>query len=234
MVLLSKKNGDMITFNDREDSLREFLELKKKLGENISSIAKDVGIPERTLREFLGYEVEGVKKKRSLSSKNYNLIVNFFKKLSLRLHKQSFSNLVLLLENVTKNSIKWDFYSDFDDDEIDDFMRFREFICEDAQVQKLKGLSLLDLINPPVDKDDLPQDPFEKHANLSLAKKVFEKKFNTLKIWGSEYYKFLMRGDEKEVFIFISFDKDNQYRDIIEMSSKDGIFSPKQKEEPKF
>ena len=224
----------MITFNDREDSLREFLELKKKSGESISSLAKDIGIPERTLREFLGYEVDGVKKKRSLSYKNYNLIVNLFKTLPLSMNRKSFSSLVLLLENVTKDSIIWDFYSDFDDEEIDEFMRFREFICEDAQVQKLKGLSLLDLINPSLNKDDLPQDPFEKHANLSSAKKIFDKKFSSLKIWGAEYYKFLMRGDEKEVFIFISFDKENNYADTINMSHKDGLFSPKEKEAPKF
>ena len=100
----------MITFNDREDSLREFLELKKDSGESISSIAKDIGMPERTLREFLGYEVDGVKKKRSLSYKNYNLIINLFKTLPLRMNRKSFSNLVLLLENVTKDSIIWDFF----------------------------------------------------------------------------------------------------------------------------
>ena len=41
-----------------------------------------------------------------------------------------------------------------------------------------------------------------------------------------------MNGDQKEVFIFLSFE--DQYGEVIDLSKKEGIFSPKQKEEPKF
>ena len=236
MILFVKKRGDMITFNEREDSLREFFELKKDSGETISSIAKDLNIPERTLREFLGYEVEGKKKQRSLSSSNYNLIVNFYSKLSLRLQKMTFSNLVLLLENVNKDSIMWDFYSDFKEKEVNTFQDLKDFICEDMQIRDFKGKSLLELINPPLDSEGLPIDPFdpfERHKKLSMAKDDFDKKFLKLglKIWGAEYYKFLMKGDQKEVFIFLSFE--DQYGEVIDLSKKEGIFSPKQKEKPK-
>ena len=199
----------MISFLDRENSLRDFFHKKIASGESLLSIAKDIGIAESTLRNFLGKvkKNEEVSNQpiKSLSAKKYNLIVSFYKDLNMDLNLLDFSLLVRLLENVNKDSIRWDFLTDFETSEVDLFSQFKSFVTEDTRLWE-KKCSLLDLINPAPGDDGIPIDPFIKVKKLSKAKDNFEKQYKNkklkLNIWGAPYYDFLARGNNKEIFIF--------------------------------
>ena len=87
---------------EREQSLREYFLFKKdKLKHSINSMAIELGIPERTIREFvLGYKDKNKEtKKRTLSPSNYNKIVDHLKMLPLHLRKLKFEDLVNLLKD---------------------------------------------------------------------------------------------------------------------------------------
>ena len=94
---------------EREESLRKyFLFRKDRRKESINSMAIELGVPERTIREFvLGYKDKNkVRKFRTLSPDNYNTIVEKLKMLPLHLHKLKFEDLLSLLKDT--KIIKWD------------------------------------------------------------------------------------------------------------------------------
>ena len=75
-----------MNIEEREISLREyFMTLKNNLNKSINSMAIELDIPERTIREFVvGYKnKDGVRKTRTLSPENYNKIVTHLKMLPL-------------------------------------------------------------------------------------------------------------------------------------------------------
>ena len=225
----------MITFTDRENSLRIYLAGLKEKGETDSSLAKKFGLAVRTIREFLGYiDKQGNKKQRKLSTDNYNIIVNKLRTLPINVQKMDFENLVILLRDTSV--IKWDFPSTFDNEK--DFEKIeecRDFITKDAMIKILPGASLLDIINLSDLKNEhnllIRQDSFMRYKNLKLAKKAYDKKFKDMFLWGSNYYSFLYSGDEKEVFIFVSFQEDHKGMPVLTLTNESkGIFTPKQKE----
>ncbi len=225
----------MITFTDRENSIRTYLNILKENGETDSSIANQFGLAVRTIREFMGYtDKQGNLKQRKLSTENYNIIVNKLRTLPITVQKIDFEKLVILLRDTS--DIKWDFPSTFDNEE--DFKKIeecRDFITKNAMIKKFPGASLLDIINLSDLKNEsdqsIPQDSFMRYRNLKLAKEVYDKKFNDIFIWGASYYSFLYSGDEKEVFIFVSFQKDHESMSEITLTNKTkGIFTPKQKQ----
>lgn len=211
----------------RQEDLRKFFELRKSKGESLSSMANQIQVTERTLREFLGnIDKHGNKLKRNLSAKNYNKIVSHYRNLTINLVRHQFGDLVYLLKDVSSTSIKWDFQTSYDQDEIKKFKDLRDFICKKAVIYRSQSYSLLEIINPPKENESLPVDPFEKHELLSDIKEKFDDTFQEVKIWAANYYSFLWKDDFKEVFIFMSMDKDNNLEEIINLQS-DNLFDPK-------
>ena len=216
---------------EREESLRKyFLFRKDRRKESINSMAIELGVPERTIREFvLGYKDKNkVRKFRTLSPHNYNTIVEKLKMLPLHLHKLKFEDLLSLLKDT--KIIKWDMDPAFESEKIKKFEFFRDFVEKNMQINdhSLKNKSLLKLINP--DKVD---DPFKQNKRLSHVYKKYKKNFMSneddleLVIFGATYYKFLMKGDDKEVFIYLTFNESYKKQDIVTISSRAGLFEPK-------
>jgi len=223
-----------MNIEEREISLREYFKtLKNNLNKSINSMAIELDIPERTIREFVvGYKnKDGVKKTRTLSPENYNKIVTHLKTLPLHVRRLNFENLILLLKGVHKKSIKWDTSPAFKQEEVEKLEQFRDFVQKDMQItndEYLKGKSFLELINISNDVD-----PFKQNKRYSIVHKKFEENFRKhidlkLGIFGANYYKFLMKGDEKEIFIFLTFDKSMDQTNVFQLTSPHkGLFSPK-------
>ena len=218
---------------EREQSLREYFLFKKdKLKHSINSMAIELGIPERTIREFvLGYKDKNKEtKKRTLSPSNYNKIVDHLKMLPLHLRKLKFEDLVNLLKDT--KIIKWDIHPTFESRAIKKLEFFRDFVEKNMKINDdsyLKGKSLLKLINPEGKIDD----PFEHTKRYLTVHNKYKKNFMSneddldLGIFGANYYKFLMEGDDKEVFIFLTFNKLHKQKYILMISHHSGLFEPK-------
>ncbi len=225
----------MITFKDRENSIRDYFAKLIEQGESTTAIANHFGVAIRTIKEFIYYfDKEGNKKQRSLSAQNYNIIVNKLKTLPIIVKKiDNFEGLITLLGGVS--NIKWDFSINFDNEEhYKGVEKFRDFIEKDALIEGYEETSLLDIINlselSNKKNKSIPQDTFMRYQNLKSAKEVFDRDFENMYIWGSEYYSFLFSGDQKEIFIFVSSDENHKQMSEIKLENKTkGIFSPKQK-----
>tara|TARA_B100002019_G_scaffold155475_1_gene133920 strand:- start:233 stop:868 length:636 start_codon:yes stop_codon:yes gene_type:complete len=179
----------IITFNDREADLRSVLtDLRDKKGTSILSLANEIGVNEKVLRDFLK-ENSTV----SLSKQNYKKIVSFFAQLSLDYVRTKFHNLVNLLKGTKKENIKWDFETDFSENQVESYKELKDFLINGD-----------DCLWEVVNKSD--GDVFDNYAAISKKKEEFEKAkgFLDIYIYGAEPRKFLWSTDSKESrFYFI-------------------------------
>lgn len=193
-------NQDKVSIRDREESLRNFLRNKRdKDNQSVNSLAKEIGINETTIRDFIEDD-----SKRSLGKKNYNKIVGFFKGFPLKLTYMEFAGLCEILKGVLeKQSVRWDFQTTLEKDEMDAYSKLRDFVVKEAVIDKgsnvgSQSYSLLEMINPPSEVDR-----FDQYTKLANYKKDFDTEFNQIAILAATYHNFLWSGNTKEILIFL-------------------------------
>jgi hypothetical protein len=211
-------------FKEREDSLRGLIRIRKAGGVSILQLASDMGVHEKVLRDFIAEEST-----KSLNPKNYNAIVSSLSYEAIELIEVDFSKLVRGLDGVNKESVKWEFTSKYEANEIELYKKFKRFIEEDAnvifKVSKKKSLnSFLDHINDR-------KDAFKRIEKIASYRDAYKNQFNDegLRVYIAIPIQCLWADDSPPIIILLSTENSMEAKITLNGDKKVLLFNPKKK-----